>query len=319
MKHSSTLAALSICLLVSTPVMAGLFSKEPQPILLEAKTDRAEALKQLVDDDSVLKDLSKAEPLAAKKVALGKVHITILTETSGGAAKTSGSQSARTWMHYKLLGVTPETVQAITDKFYVDLKNALTKQGYEVLSPEKLLIDADFKEAVEATKSPEVDSNYIAASAKKTAIPTGIMQIKQFTDLSKTLGNIPVIDVDISLNFVEFKAEGKSSGDKIEASLEANTRLSINSGHINVYFDSLDSINKMPFKQIVILPGQIVERVVDKGSSLGDKALTAFFALGKSSYSGNTLEVTVVKNYAEIVSGNLQPFAEVVSSVLKKQ
>lgn len=322
MKHSSTLAALSICLLVSTPVMAGLFSKEPQPILLEAKTDRAEALKQLLDNDSVLKDISKAESLSAKTVALGKVHITILTETSGGARKTNGlsGKSAAVGMEYKLLGVTPEKVQAITDKFYVDLKNALTKQGYEVLSPEKLLVDADFKEAVEATKSPEVDSSYIAASAKKTAVPTGILQNKRFTDLSKTLGNIPVIDVDLSLDFAEFKAEGKFlGGDKVQASLEANTRLSINGGHINVFFGTGDMINMMQFKQTVILPGQIAESVVDKGSSLGDKALTVFSALGGNSYSGNTLEVTVVKNYAEVVSGNLQPFAEVVSSVLKKQ
>lgn len=322
MKRLGKQTALLLCLLFSAPAMAGLFSKEPQPILLEAKTDRVETLKKLLDNDSVLKDISKAESLSAKTVALGKVHLTILTETSGGARKTNGlsGKSAAVGMEYKLLGITPEKVQAITDKFYADLKKAFASQGYEVLSPEKLLADVDFKEAVVNTKSPEVDSDYIAASAKQTAVPTGILQNKRFTDLSKTLGNIPVIDVDVSLNFAEFKAEGKFlGGDTVQASLAANTRLSINGGHVNVFFGTGDMINMMQFKQTVILPGQIAESVVDKGSSLGDKALTVFSALGGNSYSGKTLEVTVVTNYAEVISGSLQPFAEVVSTVLKKQ
>lgn len=311
----------ALILAVTAPVIAGgLFSSEPpKPILLEASTDRVATLKQLVDNDSALRNIPQAKS-GTKTVALGKVHITVATATSAGASKKSfgtGSVS-QVSMDYKLLGVTAENVQAIADKFYVDLKNALTSQGYEVLSPEKLLVDADFKEVISNTKSPEVDSDYIAATAKNTGVPTGLLQNVKFTNLSKTLGDIPVLDVDMTLSFAEFKDTSSSR----EVSLKANTRLAIQQGHINVFFAApsfgvgSSHLNILPFKRIIALPGDIAESVVDKGSSATDMALSVLSVIGGGRSSGKTLEITVVKNYREVVSANLQPFAEVIANVL---
>jgi hypothetical protein len=170
------------------------------------------------------------------------------------------------------------------------------------------------------TKSPEVDSDYIAATAKNTGVPTGLLQNVKFTNLSKSLGNIPVLDVDVLLGFAEFKDASSSR----EVSLSASTRLSIKQGHINVFFAAPsfgvgDShLNLLPFKQTIVLPGEIAESVIAKGSSASDVALSVFSAIAGGRSSSKTYEVTVVKNYSEVVSANLQPFAEVVANVFSQ-
>ncbi|MDD4964340.1 MAG: hypothetical protein PHI11_10540 [Gallionella sp.] len=344
MERASVKTLLILSMFLSTPAMAGLFNREPEPpkpVLLEAKTERAALLKQVVDNDSALDKVIQDQSGTGKQVALGKVHVTVLTDTSGGASHSGGLASFgnRTTVgveaNYKLLGVTPEDVQAIADKFYADLKAAFTSQGYEVLAPEKLLADANFKEVVATTKSPEVSGDYIAAAAKQTGLPTGILQNVKFTDLSETLGNVPVIDVDLSLDFAEFQGSGQTNhslfgGSTVEANLAHSARLSIKEGHINVFFSAGHNegiqlgngtirINMIPFKHVINLPGDIAAGVEEKGSSATDIAWSAIAVLGGNLHKGSRYEVTAVKNYKEVVATNLQPFAEVIAAVLKKQ
>lgn len=344
MKRASIKTLLLLSIFLSAPVMAGLFNREPEPakpILLEAKSERATLLKQVVDNDTALDKVVQDQSGTGKQVALGKVHITVLTDTSSGASHSGGLASFgnRTTVgveaNYKLLGVTPEDVQVIADKFYADLKAAFTRQGYEVLAPEKLLSNANFKEVVAGTKSPEVSSGYLAAAAKQTGLPTGIMQNVRFTDLSETLGNVPVIDVDLALDFAEFQGSGQTNhsllgGSTVEANLTHSARLSIKEGHVNVFFSAGHNegiqlgngtirINMIPFKHAVNLPGDIAASVEDKGSSATDIAWSAISVLGGNLHKGSRYEVTAVKNYREVVATNLQPFAEVIATVLKNQ
>lgn len=116
----------------------------------------------------------------------------------------------------------------------------------------------------------------------------------------------------------------------VASSRAHSSRLSVKEGHINVFFSAGHNegiqlgngtirINMIPFKHAVNLPGDIAAGIEDKGSSATDIAWTAISVLGGNLHKGSRYEVTAVKNYKEVVATNLQPFAEVIAAVLKKQ
>jgi len=313
---------LSLCLLAALPATAGLFDKAPpKPIVLEAQADRADVLKQLIDNDSFLGNVAKLPINGQKNVALGNVRVHILTKSNGGDVQNEvmGRGSASVSVDYKLLGIQPEAVQTVADTFYADLAKALTSQGYAVLPAEKLMENAEFQQLVASTQSPVVESGMISASAKQTALATGLMRNTKYIDLSRALGNIPVLDVDVSVDFAEFQSEGSKGMFNLSAKVSHNTKLSIREGSLNVFAGPDPVFIMMPFKRKIKLQGDIAASVEDKGASAADMALTVLSVLGKNSYSGKNYEVNPVKNYPEVMSKSLQPFAEVLSNVLKKQ
>lgn len=333
MKPFGTSAILSLSLLAALPAAAGLFDKEPKPVVLEAQGNRAEEFKQLVGDGSAFEKTAKLATPGPAQVAIGKIRINFATQTSAASTQTSWGSSrwASAYVDYKLLGVKPEVVQSIADNFYTDLVKLLASRGFAVLPQDQLMANAEFAAAVAQTKSPVATEGMMSNTASVTAFAKQTAQFSGMFDgrlgyvaLSKALNNPLVLELDFTVDFADFKKDGHGGTSIIgaSASVEHKPMLFVKSGFVRAY-SGVDGIEgsrgvDFPFKEKVILPGYIAASVEKKATSGTDVALSVLSALAGNASRSSTYEVTPVDDLPEAVGKSLLPFAEVIANALPR-
>jgi hypothetical protein len=332
---------LATCIAFSAQASAQLFGKKepPKPVALEASTNRAEALNKLIDTGNALSHKPKFYSGASKSVAIGGITFEFITDTGASAGRTStNGAKASVTVNYKLLGVSPETMQTIADSFATDLRKAITDQGYTVMEQDKLLANADFAALVAEASVPQektsvMDSKggftffggkdgYVKVVSKGTGDISGLASGIKYMSLSKALGGIPVVTAKIVLNFAKF--EDTSSiferlGDSVTTRMQSGVLLTVApSSHISIMQET--DAGAISLARSAVLPSQIAAKVVDLGVSKGEVAGAILVGLlGGGAKSTSNYEVTAVDNYREVVSADLKILAEVMATGLKKQ
>lgn len=318
------------CVLASTQSNAQLFGKKepPKPVVLEASTSRAEAFKQLIDDGAAFRHVPKIYSGSVKPIAIGNVTLEFVTNTEASSKvyqSASGVGTVQTAVNYKLLGVSPETMQSIADGFAQELRKAITAQGYTVLEQEQLLKDAAFAASVAEAAATEpqartaflTKNGYVKVTAKGTADTSGMSGAFKEIALSKAFDHAPVVKANLVLNFAQLQdVSSATTGHKVEVA--HRVQLSISGGNFALMQETGSAT--FPFLRTVVLPSQIASKVTKLETTTGEKATTVFvMLLGGKIASTNNYEVTAVDNYAEVVSADLKVLAEVMAQGLKKQ
>lgn len=311
-----------LCLLLSAQAVAGLFDKDPPPaIRLDANTDRSEAFKQLIDDGAALRHISKPYSGSAKSVVIGQVKLTFITDSSSTAATKEfmGNRMVSASTSMKLLGVSQEDMRAVTDNFYSSLKTALLARGYEVIDQEKLLENADFKRAAADTKM--LDTSFSGAATTLYATGTAAIDGFGMRNFSYNL-KLPVLKAHIVLHFASFEKDTQRFGLGADLAATASVKSAVKSavsGSVSVMTEDGGG-QIFEFVRPLDLPSNIAGSVADKGATTGQMAANVFGALlGGNSSSDNNVEVTAVKNYREVVSGDLNMLAEVLANSFAKK
>ncbi len=291
----------------------------PKPIALEASSNRADAFAQAVNDSNALRPTSKPFSGPASPVALSSVKLSFVVDTS--ASSTSGSGSSTVDVNYKLLGVSPETMQAIGDDFANNLRIALKEQGYPVLSTEKLLTNDVFRAAVADAPTAKTGAAGLLGigNGSVSVIGKGTADIYTMTGYNKEIGlakdfGAILVKANITLNFVSLENTGGFS----QAEVTHGVRLSVApKSTIDIRTES--DAKTYEFMRAVQLPSKISASVVKANRSVGQTALLVFNAVNGSAGNISNYEVTAVDNYREVVSGDLKMLAELVAQALKKQ
>ena len=313
---------LSTCLLLTAASHAGIFDKAPQPIMLEAATDRAEAFKTLfLNENLMARDQNKPYDGPVRPLAMATVMLKFITDTS--ASSTSGSKGATVDVNYKLLGLTPETMQAVADDFATNFANALAAQGYSVIAQDRVLANDEFRKLVEETAGPKESGGMVKALAKNsgtTILSKGTADTFTMTGYSKGAALAKALGATtIHANLIIGFAKLANSGSYSSAEVAHGVKLSLSPQSMFMVMGDDGSIKQFQFRQEIVLPSQIGAKVVDVGRTGGQTALLIFNALaGGGSGAISNFEVTPVENYRELVSADLKMVAEVLAQGLKK-
>jgi hypothetical protein len=313
----SCAALLAASLLLGGPAHAA----GPQPIILEASTDRAEAFKILfLNENFLARDQNKPYDAPLRPLAMTSVVIKFTTDTSGGSG--SGNRGATVDVNYKLLGLTPAVMQAVTDEFAAHFATALGAQGYKVMPQDAVLANEDFAKLVAEAAGPQEAGGLVrmlASNSGTTVLGKGTIDsftmtgFNRGTVLAKALG-ANTVHVSLVMGFAKLANSGSYSS--AEVSHGVKLTISPNSRFMVM---GEDGTSKMfEFRQEIVLPSQIGAKVVQTARSGGQTALMIFNALAGSSSSIKNYEVTVVDNYRELVSADLKMVAEVLAQGLKK-
>ena len=313
---------LAACLALTFQAHGGIFDKAPQPIILEATTDRAEAFTTLfLNENLMARDQNKPYEGPVRPLAMATVMLKFITDTS--ASSTSGNQGATVDVNYKLLGLTPETMQAVADDFASSFAAALVSRGYSVIGQDKVLANEEFRKLVDETAGPQESGGLVKAMAKNsgtTILSKGTADTFTMTGYSKGAALAKALGATtIHANLIIGFAKLANSGSYRSAEVAHGVKLSLSPKSMFMVMGEDGSIKQFQFRQEVVLPSQIGAKVVDVGRSGGQTALLIFNALaGGSSGSISNFEVTVVDNYRELVSADLKMVAEVLAQGLKK-
>ncbi len=313
-----------LCMLVSTQAMGALFGKEPpRPLVLTPATSRSEAFARIVDDGAALRHVPKPYAGPAKPVAIGGLVFDFITDT--GAASNRGDlltgEKLTQTVNYKLVGVTPEIMQAIADDFAVHFRKALTDQGYTVLEQEKLLTDPAYKASVAEAEAPQARSNFLSKNGSITVVSKGTADSSSilgggFKDvaLSKAFGDAIVVSAHILVNFAQFE----DSGVYREASVTHRVQLSvIPQSKFSVTTET--GLVPYPFLRTTVLPSQIAAKVTSSAVSGGQMATAILGAFAGRSTRMSNYEVTAVDNYRNVAAADLKMLAEVLANGLTKR
>ncbi len=305
------------------PVYAALFEPAPpQPVQLTVVSKPDEAFQLLVDDGNMFRHITKQYAGKSSAVAIGTVRLNFVTDAATTATakafmgKATVSQSAQ----MKLVGVTPETMQAIANDFHAALRKKLAEQGYEVVPQMKLLEIPEYKAAVAETKP--VDNSFTGSVISVYAESTGNIRsfgMRNFSYYQK----MPVVIADITLNFAVFdKATDRwASGNTIKASVTAKA-VSTCSGSMSLMTEDGGG-GRFDFVRPLILPGQIAASVDPIAKSGGEVAgavvIGILGALTNSSSATASYQVAALPNYREVMISDMGLLAGVVANVLKKR
>jgi hypothetical protein len=310
------------CMLQTMPSYAGLFDKAPQPIILEATTDREEAFKTLfLNENFMARDQNKPYDGPAQPLAMTSVKLQFITDTS--ASSSSGDKGATVDVNYKLIGLTPEIMQAVADDFAASFASALASRGYALLEQDKVLANDDFRKLVEETAGPKESNGLVKALATNsgvTVLSKGTADTFTMTgygkgaDLAKALG-ATTVHASLIIGFAKLA----NSGSYRSAEVEHGVKLSLSPKSMFMVMGDNGAMKQFQFRQEIVLSSQIGAKVKDVGRTGGQTALLIFSALaGGGSGSIKNFEVTPVENYRELVSADLKMVAEVLAQGLKK-
>ena len=313
---------LAACMLLAMQSHAGLFDKAPQPIILEAATDREEAFKTLfLNENLMARDQNKPYEGPTRPLAMASLKLQFITDTS--ASSTSGNKGATVDVNYKLVGLTPETMQAVADDFAASFAAALAARGHPVLEQDKVLAIDDFRKLVVETSGPQESGGLVKALAsnsgvtvfsKGTADTFTMSGYGKGADLAKALG-ATTVHANLIIGFAKLA----NSGSFRSAEVDHGVKLSLSPRSMFMVMGDDGSIKQFQFRQEIVLPSQIGAKVEDVGRSGGQTALLIFNALaGGSAGSIKNYQVTPVANYRELVSADLKMVAEVLAQGLKK-
>ena len=313
---------LAVCLALTSQSHAGLFDKAPKPIILEATTDRAEAFTTLfLNENLMARDQNKPYEGAVRPLAMATVMLKFITDTS--ASSTSGNRGATVDVNYKLLGLTPETMQAVADDFATNFAAALVSRGYAVIEQDKVLANDEFRKLVDETAGSKESGAMVKALATNsgtTILSKGTADTFTMTGYSKGAALAKALGATtIHANLIIGFAQLANSGSYRSAEVAHGVKLSLSPQSMFMVMGDDGSIKQFQFRQEVVLPSQIGAKVADVGRTGGQTALLLFNALaGGSSGAIRNFEVTAVDNYRELVSADLKMVAEVLAQGLKK-
>jgi hypothetical protein len=252
---------------------------------------------------------------------MASVKLTFITDTS--ASSTSGDKGATVDVNYKLLGLSPATMQGVADDFASTLAAALTARGYAVLEQDKVLANDNFRKLVSETGGQQESNGLtkaIASNSGVTVLSKGTADTFTMTgygkgaDLAKATGTT-TFHVGLIIGFAKLA----NSGSFKSAEVDHGVKLSISPQSMFMVMGDDGSIKQFQFRQEIVLPSQIAAKVTDVGRTGGQTALLIFNALaGGGSGAIKNYEVTPVENYRELVTADLKMVAEVLAQGLKK-
>lgn len=311
--------------ITACPAQAGLFDKgPPEPVLLTAETDPAQAFNLLIDDGAALRHVSKPYGGASKTVALGTVRVNFVTDASDTATvkEFMGKSTASFTAGMKLKGVGVDAMQAVANAFADDLRAALAARGYEVVPQAKLLENADYRAAVEGTKT--VSTSMTGAVTSVYANGTGNLGgfgMRNFAYYQK----MPVVIADITLNFAAFDKTTSRWGldDQGQRAVSAGVKASV----VSSIAGSMRTMTEdgggalYEFVRPLNLPSSIAESVERKAKSTGSVVAGLFAAVLNPTNASDSAsyDVTAVPDYAQVVSADLKLLAPVLANVLQKR
>lgn len=319
-------AVAALAIVTSQPaVSAGLFGSSPEPLVLKATSPAGETFQQMIDDGNPLRHVSKVYSGPSRTAAIGMVRINFVTDASDSARTKEfmGKATATASSNMKLVGVTPEIMQSITENFHAALRRSLTAQGYEVVAQDKLLENTDYKEAVAASKSPDVS----IMGSVTSVYATGTGNIETFGMRNFAFNQkMPVVIADLTLNFAAFEKNTdrwSQGGYSISAGIESRVASTLG-GRMRIMTEDGGG-QTFDIVRPLVLPGKIDSRVEQISASGAEKAgaiaLGVVAALMGSKDASSTVNYNVfaANNYRETVSTDLERVAEVVASVLQKR
>lgn len=298
----------------------------PDPVVLAADTNPAEAFQKLIDDGNPLRHISKPYSGSSPAVAIGTVKVNFITDVSDTAQTKEfmGKAAVDVSAGLKLMGVSPETMQSVANDFHAALGKHLAALGYQVVAQDKLLEVADYKEAVASTKP--VSQNMRGTVTSVYAAGTGELRnfrMRNFAFNQK----MPVVIADITLNFAQFEKNTDRWGPQITAQISSKA-ISTLGGAMQLMTEDGGG-GTFNFERPLLLPSEIAAKIEPVSKSAGEVATSGLLgglsALNKlvgaaSSSSGfQNYEVTAVPNYREVMAADLDRVAAVVSNVLKKR
>lgn len=324
-KTASFHTVLAVLVLATGPAQAGLFDKPPEAVMLTAESKPAEAFKALIDDGAALRHISKPYAGPSAKAAIGMVRVNFITDASDTAATKEfmGKATVSASSQMKLVGVSPEQMQAVANAFHAALRERLAAQGYQVVEQSALLEDADFKKAVADTKP--VDSSSGGKVTSVYAAGTGNLMtfgMRNFAYNQK----MPVYVANVTLNFAAFDKETArwaEGGSAISASITSKV-VSAVSGYVRVMTEDGGG-PQFDFVRPMVLPGVFAERVEKVQKSDGEVAGTvALRVLGsllgsRDSGSAEAYQVFARGDYPEVLGGDMKLLAGVLAQALNKR
>ena len=332
-QQSAQTLVVVLALFAGVQANAQLFGKKepPKPVVLLPATDRAQALAELITTGDAFQHVPKIYAGNNKEVAIASLVLEFVTDTAGSSTRGNvmDDRKTTTQVNYKLLGVTPQTMQAIADDFYGHVKEALTAQGYTVVDQEKLLAMPKFAELVKETGAAQSGGGILSSEeftkvmSKGTADFSGISGGFKKVGLMQSLGleGPLLLSANIIINFAQFKDVGSfmASAGNTTSGVESGVQLSVAKGS---GFDVSNAAGGFgfPLVRTTILPSQIAAGVAKVSLSGGQMAAMALSLFARTSSVSNTnFEVTAAPNYKDVASADLKMFAEVMAQGLKKQ
>lgn len=340
MTANKTCAALCLAaLLAAGPAWSGgLFDKitggdKPKTLVLEDGSDLPAQLVEALNDGNPFARVSIAEQ-KLRRVAISGFQIKFLTNTAQSSVrKNLGGGDSRAAVAYRLEGVTPEQMQALTDQARQALEQQLQARGYELVSAEELLADPDFARlASEAAQARVSDPNLLSTAglvtvnAKGAADLFGVMGMTRVMGLSERL-NALMLNVKLVLNFASLEEmgwldrakAGADSGVSHQVRLSIDTRQNGSGEESGLWIVSSRGLqNPYPLRRKVYLPSAFAKEVRKLESSKTEAALGFLASLaGGGSVSASYL-VVAADDYAERVAHDLGLVDRLLAEALPK-
>lgn len=177
----------------------------PPPIQLDAAPTSEKSV--TVDSFKQLK--------TCKKVVITAFNVQFITKKDGGShAGNAGEGAAYVNSHIKLLGLTNETFQAITDQVYTNFTKGLQSLGLEVMpyteyaaQPEYADMKSHFK-----TSPMEVSGGMFSGEPSELFSPTGMPVVLFGDEMALSKGNSTTAYIGMSAPFTKEAVIAKETG-----------------------------------------------------------------------------------------------------------
>ncbi|MDM4767637.1 hypothetical protein [Pelomonas sp. SE-A7] len=330
----ATLLTLALAI-GSTPAHAGLFDllkPTEKPLVLTEQSDFAAAMSQTAQKPVPQLTLRDKTP---PRLGISSFEVRYITDNSVSQTKRSigigQTREARASVQYQLEAPGPDVYQALTDGMQAQLRELLTARGYQLLSNEEMLADAEFAAQVAATpRAAQREPGFFSKSGEVLTFGSGTVDggrfmmgmsdIKRAERLGPDVGFLKIIlVVDFAslqeMGLGERISAGADAGVKAKVGLAIATEPAGNSPSQLHMFTSLGGV-PVPLMRTIYLEQPIAKSVTAMGESTSEAAIGFLKALAGGGSKGARYKVTPADDYAEQMAAGLKLVARMLAEAL---
>ena len=294
----------------------------------------------------------------AKKIAIPLFTVETATKTGLGIRVESSGGSVAQNVTYLLDGVPQKEMQATVDALYDELVADLKAAGIEVVPPEQLMATAAYKKSVSTLTSPSSQTGHgaevLVYSARgmtpglsnsrfiftrttsvgsSNAIDGLLAAAKTVSQLSSQIGDatvaaaigeelgVPVLMVQIPIEFVEQKGKGSGGFFSSATSAEVSSRLRLSiAPNTFVSAGQGNDFSGHMSKVALTLAGTPVKEVKDTSSVAANVGLAVFaMAIGSKSSTRMTEKTAIAdpEKFVESIRTGVGKFVKVIGAAVK--
>ncbi len=317
------------------------------------------ALDEIKADANVVATVYETAKLSAvlkgaKRVAVSMFVLESVQKTGKGVRMTTENGSVAQNVTYLLTEVPQAGLQAALDKAYDGFVADLASLGIDVVPTADVLATAAYRKvAASRSAAPKkleqgdwivelynarglataTESRWMYFSQISTPSAAGLLGAARAignisnlvadgnlqAEIGKELG-VPVIAVQMPLEFVEQSASGSSSGAVTNAQVNSRVRMSLSvAGMVGVGMPD-GSTTALPMKTPLVMAGQPLAEVKDTSSTAGNVALGLLsLALGSKSSTKLTEKTAVAhpENFVNTVSTGLDQYRPILKQAMQ--